>query len=165
MNKKDNSLILLVSQDPETQKKFLNRQMRWECSCGCFNEILRPKLEVFVDCFPGSISFGDVDGLVERNGYGLLLEWKSLSECDLSYGQERMYRMLTETGLFTVIVCVGSAKTMEVTAVRLYSHGKQYPSNSNNKGWKKTNLNGAKKLIRIWFGKANVSKLPKGLTY
>ena len=52
--------------------------LRWDCEKrGCFNIKRRPKIEVFHKCFPGNINFGDVDGIVEINGRGLMLEWKS----------------------------------------------------------------------------------------
>jgi len=51
--------------------------MRWDCEKqGCFNLKKRPKIELFADCFPGAISFGDVDGRVEYKGRFLELEWK-----------------------------------------------------------------------------------------
>ena len=51
--------------------------MRWDCDTdGCFNVKRRPKIEMFADCFPRRINFGDVDGLVEIGGRFCLLEWK-----------------------------------------------------------------------------------------
>ncbi len=42
--------------------------MRWDCKRnGCFNLLMRPKIEVFDDCFYGRGAMGDVDGLFERN--------------------------------------------------------------------------------------------------
>lgn len=35
---------------------------------GCFSLKRRPKIELFADCFPGRISFGAVDGIVEIGG-------------------------------------------------------------------------------------------------
>ena len=44
--------------------------MRWDCEkSGCFNVKCRPKIEVFAECFPGRINFGDMDGRVELGGY------------------------------------------------------------------------------------------------
>ena len=61
--------------------------LRWDCDHqGCFNKLKRPKIEVFADCFPGRINFGDVDGIVEINGYLLILEWKP-ERIELSRGQ------------------------------------------------------------------------------
>jgi len=48
--------------------------LRWDCQKrGCFNLKRRPKIEIFAECFPGRINFGDVDGIVEINGNALLL--------------------------------------------------------------------------------------------
>ncbi len=69
--------------------------MRWDCGKrGCYNVKHRPKIEEFAECFPGKISMGDVDGLVEINGHFLLLEWKSVSK-DLGYGQRKTYEQIT----------------------------------------------------------------------
>lgn len=47
--------------------------LRWDCERrGCFNLKRRPKIEVFAECFPGRINFGDVDGIVEIGGNALL---------------------------------------------------------------------------------------------
>ena len=52
--------------------------LRWDClRRGCFNLKRRPKIEVFADCFPGRINFGDVDGIVEISGNALLLDGKA----------------------------------------------------------------------------------------
>ena len=49
--------------------------MRWDCSAsGCFNVKRRPKVEQFADALPGRVSFGDVDGIVEINGWFLMIE-------------------------------------------------------------------------------------------
>lgn len=88
--------------------------MRWNCDKrGCFNVKRRPKIEIFHDCFPGKISFGDVDAIVEINGKGLMLEWKS-DTTDLPMGQQIMYKRLTKTEQLTVIILCGNAETMEI---------------------------------------------------
>ena len=52
--------------------------LRWDCGkSGCFNKILRPRIEEFAGCFPGRISLSDIDGIVEVGGFFLLLEWKA----------------------------------------------------------------------------------------
>jgi hypothetical protein len=43
--------------------------LRLDCAAqGCFNLKRRSNIELFADCFPGRISFGDVDGIVEIGG-------------------------------------------------------------------------------------------------
>lgn len=99
--------------------------MRWDCDKrGCFNVERRPKIEVFCDCFPGNISFGDVDGIVEINGHGLMLEWKTETNKPKT-GQRIMYERLTKNELITVLLVVGNAKTMEVSHMGLFYKGKQ----------------------------------------
>jgi len=88
--------------------------MRWQCSKkGCFNTKRRPKIEHFSECFPGKISFGDVDGIVEINSKALMLEWKS-DTTELSRGQRIMYERLSRTNQVTVIVLCGDAETMNI---------------------------------------------------
>ncbi len=121
--------------------------MRWDCEKqGCFNKKRRPKIEVFSECFPGRINFGDVDGIVEINGKGLLLEWKSVSQ-NLPTGQRIMYERLTQTGLLTVIVALGDAESMEVWQSCWFVRGKQGL-------WVTTNLQGMEELIKKWVNNA-----------
>lgn len=98
--------------------------MRWDCDrSGCFNIYRRPKIEVFHDCFPGRISFGDVDGIVEINGRGLMLEWKSQS-IDIPQGQRIMYTRLTRGKLLTVLVLCGDPQSMEINYMGWFFDGK-----------------------------------------
>ena len=117
--------------------------LRWDCSKhGCFNEKRRPKIEVFADCFPGRINFGDVDGIVEINGNGLMLEWKTGSG-NIPTGQKIMYEKLTATSLITVICVVGNAETMECEKYCLFFSGKQKP-------FKSCDIESVKKVIIRW---------------
>ena len=117
--------------------------LRWNCSLrGCFNLKRRPKIEVFADCFPRRINFGDVDGIVEINGYALMLEWKS-SASELPTGQRKMYSKLTSAGKTTVLCLVGDAETMKVTHQQTFTAGKS-------SGWKESSLDDAKALMRAW---------------
>jgi len=125
--------------------------LKWDCEKqGCFNKLKRPKIEVFCDCFPGRISFGDVDGIVEINGQGLLLEWKE--KCGgLSLGQRIMYEKLTRTGILTVFVIVGNPETMDVEKYCIYFRGKRI-----NPLWIAANLDHVKARIRSW---AKIAKM------
>jgi hypothetical protein len=51
--------------------------IRWDCRNGCFNELMRPKIEAFAECFPRNIGMMDIDGTVELNGHFLFLEFKT----------------------------------------------------------------------------------------
>ena len=100
--------------------------MRWDCEKqGCFNKLKRPKIEVFSDCFPGKISFGDMDGRVEINSRFLELEWKP-DTGRLSTGQRILFERITTVAPVTVFVVAGDAETMEVEALAQYQNGKFY---------------------------------------
>jgi len=102
--------------------------LRWDCeSQGCFNIKCRPKIEVFSQCFPGKINFGDVDGIVEMNSKALMLEWKP-GKGLLTTGQRIMYRNLTSVAPITVLCVVGSAETMVCESYSYYHKGKFHDS-------------------------------------
>jgi len=104
--------------------------LRWKCDIdGCFNKMKRPKIEVFYDCFPGRINFGDVDGIVEIAGRALILEWKEHG-IELPTGQRIMYKRLSshivnESSLITVAIVHGQPTTMEVYGYSFFSRGLQ----------------------------------------
>ena len=88
--------------------------MRWKCDFrGCFNQKKRPKIEVFHDCFPRGINFGDVDMVVEIGGQLLFGEWKP-SASPIGRGQRMLHDALVAIGA-TVIVIVGDAETMVIS--------------------------------------------------
>jgi len=117
--------------------------LRWCCETqGCFNLKKRPKIEQFAECLPRACKFGDIDGLAEINGHGLLLEWKP-RPIELPTGQRLTYERLTATGLLSCIVIAGDAETMIVSAIGKYFHGRWT-------GWSPGTLNDAKEAIRKW---------------
>jgi hypothetical protein len=117
--------------------------MKWNCETqGCFNVKRRPRIEVFHDCFPGKINFGDVDGIVEIAGRGLMIEWKT-SLIDLPFGQKTMYKRLTQSKLITVFIFVGNAETMQIDQVASYIGGRFAD-------FQDCNLERAKEMIRLW---------------
>lgn len=117
--------------------------MRWDCKVrGCFNAKQRPKIEQFHDCFPGKISFGDVDAIVEINGYGLMLEWKS-APMAIAGGQRIMHERLTSGRILSVICVAGNAETMEITHKGVFYDGKWH-------GWEECNFNRLKQSIKRW---------------
>jgi tricorn protease-like protein len=122
--------------------------MRWDCEAnGCFNKKLRPKIEVFRDCFPGNISFGDVDGIVELNSAFLMLEWKSPGGV-VTTGQQIMYQRFSKTKNSAVIIAEGNAETMDVTAYQTYWEGRKGER-------KESDLRGLKDKIEEWVGIVN----------
>ena len=117
--------------------------MRWKCAAdGCFNEKRRPKIEVFADCFPRRINFGDVDGLVEINGAFCLLEWKG-DGGSVRQGQHRSYIEFTKGNANIVFVVNGDAETMAIRDVCFYWNGRRSLP-------KPASLDNVKALIRRW---------------
>jgi hypothetical protein len=117
--------------------------MRWKCAeLGCYNEVARPKIEVFADCFPGRICMGDIDGLVEINGRFLLLEWKSEPK-DIPTGQRITYDMLVKVPgrMWTVLCIAGDAKSMDVTHAMVYGKGVH---------WQPADLHRCKQFMSNW---------------
>jgi hypothetical protein len=117
--------------------------MRWDCEKrGCFNIKMRPKIEVFAECFPGRINFGDIDGIVEIGGNALMLEWKS-APSPLPHGQRIMYAQLTIPGTLIVTCIAGNAETMVVTHRLIVNKGVIG-------GWKDASLDSVKKFFHRW---------------
>lgn len=99
--------------------------LRWKCEKdGCFNQKRRPKIEVFADCFPGRINFGDVDGLVEVRGKFCLLEWKG-DGGSVNTGQHISFGRFTATKGNAVFVVHGEAESMQVLSHFVYWLGKR----------------------------------------
>lgn len=120
--------------------------MRYNCERdGCFNKKRRPKIETFAECFPRRINFGDVDGLVELNGFFLLLEWKGEegSLRSVRQGQARSYLIFTKQIGNLVIVAFGNAETMLVEGYSVFWAGKQHQ-------FQPADLDELKTRIRKW---------------
>ncbi len=128
--------------------------MRWECKKdGCFNLKRRPKIELFADCFPGRINFGDVDGLVEIRGSFCLLEWKGGGN-HIPTGQARSFQAFTEQRLGNVVYVVcGDAEHMTVRQFCRYWNGKRL-------AWQDADLEGIKDSIRGWVSYVTRSQPP-----
>lgn len=117
--------------------------MRWSCRRdGCFNEKRRPKIEVFAECFPRRINFGDVDGLVELNGAFCLLEWKGEGGM-VRPGQRMSYTQFTRIHRNIVFVVEGDPATMEVKRYSIFWGGRQHP-------WIAASLDDVRDRIRKW---------------
>lgn len=117
--------------------------MRYDCeNQGCFNKKRRPKIEVFADCFPGKINFGDVDAEVEINGYSLRIEWKCNGNT-IPKGQKIMYERKTRYGIDCVLCVHGNAETMEVFSVGSFVNGEW-------QDWEIANLDELKTKVSKW---------------
>lgn len=122
--------------------------MRWDCNAeGCYNIKQRPKIEVFAECFPGKINFGDLDAsLVEINSRALLLEWK-VSANEIPTGQNLAYCNLSKTGLLVAVIVAGDAEAMRVTHYGVYAGG-QFT------GWRTADIDFVKTVFRRWAKRA-----------
>jgi hypothetical protein len=117
--------------------------MHWDCeSQGCFNKVKRPKIEVFADCFPGSIALGDMDGIVEINHCFLILEFKGIGTA-LPTGQRILFERLSKDKGFYILLIHGDAATMGVVSLSEFWDGKQTT-------WKVATLDDVKARIRAW---------------
>lgn len=126
--------------------------MRWNCrTSGCFNVKRRPKIEVFAECFPRRINFGDVDGIVELSGKFLMLEWKGDGGA-IRTGQARTYVEFTRNIGNLVLVVHGDAETMTVEGYSQYWSGKPFPFVTGD-------LDAVKDRMRRWVHWAQTSRL------
>lgn len=128
-------------------------RMRWKCKPPdrCFNVLMRPKIEEFADCFPGNINFGDVDSIVEIEGRGLVLDWKS-GPFTVSDGQRILWTRLTKDRVLTAMFVAGNARTMIVTHSACFWGGKWGK-------WVPNTLAGVKDDFRRWTAWAQANSL------
>lgn len=128
-------------------------KLRWDCKkSGCFNVERRPKIELFDDCFPGAIAFGDVDAIVEIDGRVMLMEWKG-DGGEVKGGQRIMYQRISKDFDVTVCVVHGNAKTMEIEEFSFYLNGRLLST-------RKTGFMDLKRQLRNWVKKTRPEKLP-----
>ena len=128
-----------------------NNVMRWVCERdGCFNKKHRVKLGRLSDALPGNIGFTDVDGIVEINGKGLMLEWKG-EAVPVPRGQHIMYVRLTRGKALTVIIVEGDAETMDVYSIGYYYDGKKIDTG-------KASLDTLVETIKSWVSFAQEQK-------
>jgi len=116
--------------------------MRWDCQRqGCFNIKKRPKIEMFADCLFGRNAFSDIDGVAERHGNLLFIEWKDHDE--LGTGQRILFERITLLCPATVLVIEGDAEHMTVRSVRIVWRGQvEEPM--------PIDLEGVRELIKSW---------------
>lgn len=142
--------------------------MRHDCRNGtaCWNDIHRPRLELLKKCFGGletKIKPQDVDGMVERNGYFLFLEFKGdrrlyepsgnnkKSAIDICHEQlTQQYRivhrptMTLSAPTTTSVFVAGDSKAMKIEEMRVIYGGVAEP-------WEPCSLYDLQKLCWEWF--------------
>lgn len=69
----------------------------------------RVDFTAFNDALPGKLGLTDIDGLMERHGYFLILEKKKPGHI-ISWGQEITFKALIKLEKFTVVVFWGSER-------------------------------------------------------
>jgi len=123
-------------------------RMRFSCDGGrCYLNDKVPKLGVFDDCFPGKIGFGDVDGLIERRGNFLFIEWKEPG-ASLTTGQSITLKKLASIPYITVLMVEGDNAKMSVESVIQVTE-----KGVSNK--RAIDLNGLKRVFSEWFKRAD----------
>jgi hypothetical protein len=97
--------------------------IRHDCDAGgCYKDRL-PDWSILDGCFPRGIRPSDVDGIVELNGFFLMLEWKG-ADADVSLGQRRLFQNLTGGSPKGQVLVIYGAKG-EPTEIELYQRGKK----------------------------------------
>lgn len=97
---------------------------------GCAKIHLDPKLKFFDPCFRYNIGMTDIEGMVERNGHFLFIEWKRPDiEVDNKSGQIRSFRALTKVSRnITGLVIWGDPETMEPVKIAWIKNGDWWPA-------------------------------------
>ena len=126
----------------------MKARMRWNCqSDGCFFDKKVVRLYDFDDCFGGKIGLTDVDGLVERNGHFLFVEWKAPQE-KLPMGQRILFEQLTKLSDKIVVVVVNGHSSQSEG-----SHPVQYQTAYKGR-WsavEETNIEQLRDFFRRWY--------------
>lgn len=96
---------------------------------GCAKVVLDPKLHAFDDCFGGRIRMGDADGIVERNGHILILEWKLMGDAPSfekrHFAQIKMAQAFTSNSeKQTFCFVIGDPVKMDVSQFRVMRGGR-----------------------------------------
>ena len=117
--------------------------LKWDCEeDGCFNKKMRPKIEVFAECFPGNMAFTDIDMMIEINGRFLFGEWKSTTT-EIPTGQRIAYERLVNKCPVTFILLYGDAETMEIKMYRILT-------NESKGEWRFGDLETVKAIMKQW---------------
>lgn len=100
-----------------------NRALDWNCtSQGCFQYVMAPRLKFFDQYLGGKCSPSDIDGVIERNGHILLIEWKS-GHTEIPLGQHILFENFAFKRGIPVLVLWGDAQAMTTHKQRHYSTG------------------------------------------
>ena len=78
--------------------------------------------EHVIDALPGKCGVSDIDGIIEKNGYFLVLESKNYGE-RLPLGQEILLRQLSLLKGFAVVIITMDRKTGDVYGIQRVTKG------------------------------------------
>lgn len=120
------------------------------CTLKCAKICLDPKLKFFNDCFRYNIGMSDIDGVVERNGQVLFMEWKRPGVF-LSTGQLRLHQALTSNSCrHKTLVVWGDPQHMTVERVAVIANGRWVDEGEN------CDADALKQRIQRWFNRADI---------
>lgn len=122
---------------------------------GCAKECLDPKLRYFDDCFPGNSRIGDADGIIERKGHILILEWKGYDTPQAFEKTSAAQRIMAEA--FTANsdkqqwwFILGDPKLMNPRWVNRIFGGKYDPER-----WTQIDFETLKQGLKAWYNHAD----------
>ena len=98
--------------------------IRHNCELGgCFIKTQSPDWGFADNAFSGKIRIGDIDGIVEKNGHLLILEWKAEGVPETK-GQQIMAQNATlASPNITFMIINGNPITNQVVAMKIYYNG------------------------------------------
>lgn len=118
-------------------------RMYWDCRpSGCFNHLMRPKFEAFSQAFPDKENFTDVDGILEKCGNALMLEWKE-NPGKIPTAQMIAYTNLSIGKRITVFIVAGDALKMTAKSFAFVLDGKY-------RDWKTCDMTYVLKQMSRW---------------
>ena len=99
------------------------RPLDYDCRRqGCFQEVMQPRLKFFSQYLGGNCSPSDIDGVIERNGHVLLIEWKT-GHADIPTGQHITFETFAFKRGIPVLVIWGEPREMTTHKQRRYTTG------------------------------------------
>lgn len=104
--------------------------LRWKCEDqGCYAEKTKPHLEEISSALPGAVAFSDVDAIVERRGWFLILEFKQAPAKALPTGQRILLEALSRLSprIAVAVVYLDGNDGMVARAIQVCRLGQWQP--------------------------------------
>ena len=123
---------------------------------GCAKACMEPKLRVFDDCFPQNIRLGDADGIIERKGHILILEWKHYDDPSIFEVTSKAQRIMAQAFVNNNPkqqwwFILGDPQTMDAKwGVKITADQPYNPEN-----WTEINLRKLQATLRHWYQEAD----------